>query len=68
MLDMKLFRDNPEIIRRDHERRGISQEPINEVIRLDNEWKNSLHTPCRNTVKYFSTKKGIFYVMSVLML
>ena len=44
MLDMKLFRDNPEIIRRDHERRGISQEPINEVIRLDNEWKNSLHT------------------------
>ena len=44
MLDMKLFRDNPEVIRRDHERRGISQEPINEVIRLDNEWKNSLHT------------------------
>ena len=44
MLDMKLFRDNPEVIRRDHERRGISQEPIDEVIRLDNEWKNSLHT------------------------
>ena len=44
MLEMKLFRDNPEVIRRDHERRGISQEPIDEVIRLDNEWKNSLHT------------------------
>ncbi|HII62739.1 MAG TPA: serine--tRNA ligase, partial [Candidatus Poseidoniaceae archaeon] len=44
MLDMKLFRDNPEVIRRDHERRGISQEPIDEVIRLDKEWKNSLHT------------------------
>ena len=44
LLNYNHLRDNPEIIRRDHERRGISQEPINEVIRLDNEWKNSLHT------------------------
>ena len=41
MLDMSIFRDNSEVIRADHDRRGISQDPIDEVIRLDEEWRKA---------------------------
>ena len=44
MLDIELFRENSaNLIRADHDKRGISHEKIDQVIDLDNEWKNALH-------------------------
>ncbi len=39
MLDIKLFRENRNIILADHIKRKISNNNINEVIRLDEEWR-----------------------------
>ncbi len=41
MLDITMFRENAETIRADHDKRGISHELIDEVIRLDEEWKKA---------------------------
>jgi len=41
MLDMTMFRENSDVIRADHDRRGIPHDPIDEVIRLDEEWRKS---------------------------
>ena len=41
MLDMTMFRENADVIRADHDRRGIPHGPIDEVIRLDEEWRKS---------------------------
>ncbi|MGY8669465.1 MAG: serine--tRNA ligase [Candidatus Poseidoniales archaeon] len=43
MLDIELFRENTaNLIRADHDKRGISHDKIDRVISLDNEWKNAL--------------------------
>ncbi|MEC9125112.1 MAG: serine--tRNA ligase [Candidatus Thermoplasmatota archaeon] len=39
MLDIQIFRDNPASIRADFSRRGIDEAPIDEVIRLDEAWR-----------------------------
>jgi seryl-tRNA synthetase len=39
MIDIKIFRENPESIRKSHEKRGRSTEEIDEVIRLDEEFR-----------------------------
>ena len=39
MLDIKLFRENSDLIRQDHDKRGISHVKIDEVIDLDNQWR-----------------------------
>ena len=41
MLDMSMFRDHADVIRADHDRRGLSHDSIDEVIRLDDEWRRS---------------------------
>ena len=41
MLDMSIFREKSEILRKDHDKRKIPQDNIDEVIRLDNEWKQA---------------------------
>ena len=41
MLDMAMFRDNADAIRADHDRRGIPHDSIDEVIRLDEEWRKA---------------------------
>ena len=41
MLDMKMFRENAEVLRADHDKRKIPQDNIDEVIRLDNAWKQA---------------------------
>ena len=41
MLDMKMFRENADILRADHDKRKIPQDNIDEVIRLDNAWKQA---------------------------
>ncbi len=39
MLDIQIFRDNPASIRADFSKRGIDDDPIDEVIRLDESWR-----------------------------
>ena len=40
MLDMKVFRENPEAIFDDLKRRNIPDVIAKDVIKLDNEWRN----------------------------
>jgi seryl-tRNA synthetase len=42
MLDIAVFRDEPERIRADFDRRGLPHDPIDEVIRLDGVWRDLL--------------------------
>ena len=41
MLDISMFREHSDVIRADHDRRGLSHEAIDEVIRLDDEWRKT---------------------------
>ena len=41
MLDMNMFRENKNIILADHDKRNIPYDNINEVIRLDKEWRKA---------------------------
>ena len=41
MLDMSMFREKSEILRKDHDKRKIPHDNIDQVIRLDNEWKQA---------------------------
>ena len=41
MLDINMFREHADIIRADHDKRGLSHDQIDEVIRLDNNWKKA---------------------------
>jgi len=43
MLDMNTFRKNADLIRADHDKRGLAHDSIDEVLRLDGEWKDALH-------------------------
>ena len=40
MLEMRMFREAADVIRSDHDRRGISHDLIDEVISLDKQWKD----------------------------
>ena len=39
MLDIQIFRDNPASIRADFSKRGIDDALIDEVVRLDETWR-----------------------------
>ena len=41
MLDISMFREHSEVIRADHDRRGLTHEAIDEVISLDEEWRKA---------------------------
>ncbi len=41
MLDMEMFREHANLIRADHDKRDIPHDSIDEVIRLDEEWRKS---------------------------
>lgn len=41
MLDIRMFRDHADVIRADHDRRGLSHDAIDEVIRLDEAWRKA---------------------------
>ncbi len=43
MLDMNTFRENADLIRADHDKRGLAHDSIDEVLRLDEDWKDALH-------------------------
>ena len=42
MLSMDIFRNNPELVRADHDKRGIPHDRIDAVIQLDKEWREAL--------------------------
>tara|TARA_B100000287_G_scaffold275633_1_gene259622 strand:+ start:359 stop:1636 length:1278 start_codon:yes stop_codon:yes gene_type:complete len=41
MLDIQVFRDDPDLIRADFARREMDAAPVEEVIRLDEEWRRA---------------------------
>ena len=43
MLEINLFRNNPDIIRKDHDKRGLPHDNIEKVIQLDQAWVNLQH-------------------------
>ena len=43
MLEINMFRNNPEMIRKDHDKRGLPHDAIEMVIALDQEWINLQH-------------------------
>ena len=42
MLDIQLFRDTPDAVRKSLQRRGMDPAPVDEVVRLDQEWRQGL--------------------------
>ena len=43
MLDISDFRDNANVIKADHDKRGLPHDNIDEVIRLDEEWRKAVY-------------------------
>ena len=41
MLDINIFREHADVIRADHDRRGLPHDAIDEVIRLDEQWRKA---------------------------
>ena len=41
MLDIRMFREHADVIRADHDKRGLSHKSIDEVIRLDEAWRKA---------------------------
>ena len=41
MLDIRMFREHADVIRADHDRRGLQHDAIDEVIRLDEAWRKA---------------------------
>jgi seryl-tRNA synthetase len=41
MLDVQLFRERPDVVRESLKRRGMETAPVDEVIRLDGEWRSA---------------------------
>ena len=43
MLDISDFRDNANVIKADHDKRGLPHDNIDEVIKLDDEWRKAVY-------------------------
>ncbi len=43
MLDISDFRDNANVIKADHDKRGLPYDKIDEVIKLDEEWRKAVY-------------------------
>ena len=59
MLDIQIFRDNPASIRADFSKRGIDDTPIDEVIRLDEAWRQIRYEVDQLRKKKNSAARGI---------
>tara|TARA_B100001750_G_scaffold88144_1_gene69574 strand:- start:2378 stop:3661 length:1284 start_codon:yes stop_codon:yes gene_type:complete len=59
MLDINMFREHAEIIRADHDKRGIPHDPIDEVIRLDDNWKKTRYDADQLRRKRNEAARGI---------
>ena len=59
MLSMDIFRNSPEVVKADHDKRGLTHERIDAVIRLDSEWKAALKEMEEARRERNSAAKGI---------
>ena len=59
MLDIQIFRENPGSIRADFSKRGIDDDSINEVIRLDESWRQIRYEVDQLRKKKNSAARGI---------
>ena len=59
MLDIYLFRENHEIIRADHDKRGLPHDKIDQVIRFDKLWLSLQHQANQLRQKKNTAAKGI---------
>lgn len=59
MLDIYLFRENHQIIRADHDKRGLSHDKIDQVIHFDKLWLNLQHQTNQLRQKKNTAAKGI---------
>ena len=59
MLDINLFRNEPETIRKDHDKRGIPHDKIDQVIELDQAWINLQHETNQLRAQKNTAARGI---------
>lgn len=59
MLDIHLFRENADLIRADHDRRGLPHDTIDAVIRLDEAWRKSQYDADQLRRKRNEAARGI---------
>ncbi|MDP6011858.1 MAG: serine--tRNA ligase [Candidatus Poseidoniaceae archaeon] len=59
MLDINMFREHVDIIRADHDKRGLPHDQIEEVIRLDDNWKKSRYDADQLRRKRNEAARGI---------
>ena len=59
MQDIRMFRENADVIRADHAKRGLSHESIDEVIRLDEAWRKARYDADQLRRKRNEAARGI---------
>lgn len=59
MLDMSMFREHPYVLRADHDKREIPHDNIDEVIRLDEEWRQARYDVDQLRKKRNEAARGI---------
>lgn len=59
MLDIRMFREHADVIRADHDKRGLSHDAIDDVIRLDEEWRKSQYDADQLRRKRNEAARGI---------
>ena len=59
VLDITMFRENAGQIRADHDRRGIPHDSIDEIIRLDEEWRKAQYDADQIRRERNTAAKGI---------
>jgi len=59
MLDIAMFRDQSDLIRADHDRRGVPHDAIDEIIRLDEEWRKAQYDADQIRRERNAAAKGI---------
>jgi seryl-tRNA synthetase len=59
MLHIRVFREQADLIRADHDKRGLPHDAIDEVIRLDEAWRGARHEADLGRRKRNEAAKGI---------
>ena len=59
MLDMSMFREHADVLRADHDKREMAHDNIDEVIRLDEEWRQARYNGDQLRKKRNEAARGI---------
>ena len=59
MLDMRMFREHADVLRADHDKREMPHDNIDEVIRLDEEWRQARYDADQLRKKRNEAARGI---------